>query len=327
MLKLDHTKASTAASCMRKYQLRWIMNLEGQYGSTALRYGVAFHAAMEGFYSYVVKNGWDNDGGGIHAALMNAREAWDDETRDKIFYDDYRSFDNLVISLTEYMARFASDDQFMKIFNVERGFKLKMEPSRQEGLLLGTVPFYFTGRIDMELELNGLPWIKEFKTTGQALSLQQDRLHRSPQVLGYNYAAMQSLDTPPTGSLITMHHLSAYKSKVTGQYGKPKIDFSRVPQAYSTRDLKDWRYYFMGLATRIQLAEEADFFPKDLNSCRTFGKCPYFDLCEFYGHDVPNLERDNLLGFSVNDDPWHTLKTIDPEKVIIKEEDEFYAKC
>lgn len=327
MIYLDHTKASTAAECMRKYQLKWILNLKSEYGSTALRFGSAWHGAMEGYYKHVAEEGWAKDGDAVEAGVREAAKVWADESKDRTFFEDYRTFENLMQAYLAYLDQFYADDRFMKIRNVERGFQILLSPSEEERKLLSVEPIMFTGRIDMELELNGLPWIKEFKTTGQPIIRQQERLHRSPQVLGYNYAAMQSLDEPPTGSLVTLCHLSAYKSKKTGLYGKPKVDFSRVPQVYGIQDLIDWRWYFLGVAAKLQACERTNFYPKNLTACRTFGKCGFFDLCEMYGKDAPNPEMNPTPGFTIDEDPWHTLKSIEKEKIIVKEEDHFYEKC
>jgi hypothetical protein len=142
------------------------------------------------------------------------------------------------------------------------------------------VPFLFTGIIDLEVNLNGMPWITDHKTTGQDLGTQLARLNRSAQFIGYNWAAKQWLPIRPEGSLIIIHHLSAYKSKTTGAYGNPKIAFRRSPQVYAPTDFEKWKNSLLKTASDIMLARETHNWPMQFDSCYQFGECTYTRICE-----------------------------------------------
>ena len=301
MLKLDHTKRSTFDNCPRKYQNNYLRFIIPNKGSTALRYGIVWHSAMEGFYSHIHEHGWTRDGKAIERAVQMAQAKWVEVSDKQEFWDDYRTLENMLKSLISYIDHFAHDEGLMKILESEKVFLIKITPTLEEKRLFPYLePFWFTGRCDLEIELSGRQWLNEFKTTGQALSVQASRLHRSPQVMGYNYAASRILKIIPEGSLITLHHLSAYKSKKTQQYGNPKIDFKRVPQVFFEADLRSWRHHMMRAAQNLQGCLLADYFPMNLDSCYTYGACTYLSLCE---QNRP-IGEEVLDNYFIDPEPW-----------------------
>lgn len=320
MLKVDHTKRSVFDACPRKYQNQFLRHIFPQQGSTALRYGIVWHSAMEGFYSHIAENGWTRDGKAIERAVQYAQAEWVKVTDGRYWRDDYRTLENLLKSLITYVDHFAHDEGLMEVLEAEKVFMIKIVPTpEEEKLFPGLEPFYFTGRCDLEVRLSGRNWLKEFKTTGQSLDLQASRLHRSPQVIGYNYAASRILKAIPEGSLICLHHLSAYKSKKTGLYGTPKIDFKRVPQVFFEGDLREWRHHMMRAALALQSCFRADYFPMNLDSCYTYGACSYLNLCE-QGKPV---DKENLDGYYVDPDPWDVTREVPENEVVVIEEDTY----
>lgn len=320
MNKLDHTKRSTFDACPRKYQNNYLRYIIPVKGSTALRYGIVWHAAMEGFYSHIHQNGWTRDGLAIERAVQHAQREWIKVTEGRDWIDDYRTLENLLKSLITYVDHFAHDEGLMEILESEKVFMIKMEPTIQEtDQFPGILPWWFTGRCDLEVRLSGRNWLNEFKSTGQSLHIQAARLHRSPQIIGYNYAANRILKEIPEGSLITLHHLSAYKSKKTGLYGNAKIDFKRVPQVFFEGDLLNWRHHMFRAALALQLCVEADYFPMNLDSCYTYGACSYLTLCE-QGRPVGEEVLDN---FFIDPNPWDVTTEVPEEELVIIEEDTY----
>ena len=281
LMKVDYSISDTYYQCPRKYKLRYIDNLTSEYGSTALRFGSAFHAAMEGMYSYVRDNGWDKSGKAVEMALNFAKAEWEKESEGFTFTEDYRTFQNLTQLYLSYLDHFYQDEVMLEIRHTERAFKLLMKPTSED---LKNYPwleqFYFTGKIDQECCLNGSNWINEFKTTGWSLQKLRDELTRSPQIIGYNYASKHVCDTPLEGSLVTIAYCLSRKSRVTEKYGKLSIDFGRYPQIYNDYDLKDWRKHFISLVAQMQYSLLHDYYPPRFQSCFHFGRCTYLNLCE-----------------------------------------------
>jgi hypothetical protein len=215
------------------------------------------------------------------------RATWEEETARGSYYSDYRTLENCVKSLLQYINTFSSDEHMLSVVQSEQEFKILMTPEPND---VPFEPFYFTGKIDLVAELNGRRWIFEHKTTGQPLETQTQRLHRSAQVMGYTYAASRIYkDTDAVeGALVTIHYLSAYKSKTTGSYGEPKIDFRRSPQIFSTNDLVQWRASFIDSVNELRRAKEINSFPMNHDNCFQFGACSYLTLCE-QQNDIDNI--------------------------------------
>ena len=302
MLILDNSKKSQLVSCDRKYYWQYERDLKPLAGSTAIRYGIVWHAGKEGFYGYIKEHGWVHDGKAIEAAITNAKKEWDIVSARQTYYDDYRTLENYIQSLIAYVAHFNHDEGMLKVNHVERKFKvlMKCRDDREQWMFphIADEGFIFAGRLDADIELSGRPWQMEQKTTGQALSVQAKRLRRNPQGIGYAYADKR-LGGNPEGTLIVLHHLSSYKSKVTGLYGKTKIEFDRIPQIYTDGDLETWREAFLYNAERILWNRERGIWPMQQDSCYQYGSCPFTRLCE---QNSP-LGEEILEGYFV-DEPW-----------------------
>lgn len=310
MLDLDNSKRSQKVSCDKKYYYQNIRNLRPNQGSTALRYGIVYHAGKDAFYNYVKENGWTHDGGAMKAAITAAKASWEEESSKQTYYDDYRTLENYAQSLIAYIAHFNHDEGMLQVVKTERPFKLSMKLSPEEESLFPLIlqeGLNFTGKIDAEVLLNGRLWQMEHKTTGQALSVQKKRLHRSPQLIGYAYAGLRlNPEEPPDGSLTALHHLSARKSKVTGKYGKLKIEFERVPQIYTDGDFASWRLSFLNTAEEILRNVERGLWPVQLDNCYQYGRCSYAPLCE---QNAP-LGEEILEGF-YETEPWEVAKGVE----------------
>ena len=310
MLELDNTKRSQLTTCDRKFYWQYIRNLRPNQGSTALRYGIVWHAGKDAFYSYIKENGWTHDGKAFEAAVKAAKDSWEEMSGKQTFYDDYRTLENYIQSLIAYIAHFYYDEGMLKIVETERPFKLSMTLSKEEKSffpLLAQEGLAFTGKIDAEVLLDGRLWQVEQKTTSQALSIQQRRLHRSPQLIGYAYAGRRlNPEEPPDGSLIVLHHLSAYKSKKTGEYGKVKIEFERTPQIYTDGDFASWRLSFFDTAERLLRNEERGLWPMQQDNCYQYGRCSFAALCE----QNAELGEEILEGF-YEEEPWEVAKGIE----------------
>jgi len=315
MLKLDNTKREQQDTCDRKSYWQNTRGLKPNQGSTALRYGSTWHGGMEGFYRHILENGWTRDGKAIECAIAGIKKTWEEETAKQIFVDDYRTLENCLKSLVAYIGHFNFDEGMLKVTSVEQVFQIKMMPSELEQLTFPLIAyqggFWFTGKLDLGLELNQMPWHLDQKSTGQSMSLVESRLNRSAQLMGYSYASKRVNKEPPEGCFIAIHHISAYKSKVTGLYGEPKIDFKRVPQIYTDGDLESWRISLMSTAEDMLRNEERGVWPMKHDNCYRYGRCTYAPLCE---QNAP-LGKEVLEGF-FEEEPWEVTKSV-PEKELI----------
>lgn len=317
---LDNTKRRAFVECRRKYYFQYVMNYKTFYGSNALRYGLVWHEGMDKYYSYIKEHGWTKDGGAIQAAFAAMKAEWELNSAKENYYSDYRTLENCFASFLQYVQHFSQDEMMLTVTNTEEPFKIlmKIENDEEFKLFRDLRDFHFTGKIDMEIELNGRCWINEHKTTGQPLDTQVNRLNRSAQVMGYHYAKSRMLrgEKTPDGVLMTVHHLSARKSTAKGNegnYGTPKIDFRRVPQVFSDNDIRQWRMSFMTTALDIQREVERNLWPMNHDSCFNYGACPFLSICE-QSSSIDDIYLDEQRYYIA--EPWEVAKSVTADGVI-----------
>lgn len=319
ILALDNTKRSSFVTCRRKYYFQYVLNLKTFWGSSALRYGLVWHAGQDAYANHIKLNGWAKDGGAIEAAFHAMKTEWETCSAKEQFWEDYRTLENCFTSFLQYVAHFAQDEMMIKVINTEEAFRINMEHENDEELRLfpNLRPFHFTGKLDTEIELNEQQWINEHKTTGQPIDTQCERLNRSAQVMGYFYAKTRKGNGQrPCGVLMTVHHLSCRKSTAKGregQYGTPKIDFRRVPQIFSDNDIFQWRMTFLSVALELQKEMERNLWPMCHDSCFEFGACPYLQLCQ-QATSVDKIDIDESRYYVA--EPWEVAKAVTAGEVV-----------
>ena len=246
---------------------------------------------MDEYYSTIRDKGWEGKTEAITAGILAGKASWDKESTNRSFYDDYRTLENCLTAFMGYIDNYRGDEDFVKILEVEKRFRVFIDDD-----------LYFVGRIDAKVELNDAIWLMEQKTTGMPIDKQLKTLQRDPQIIGYYYAGTKE-EEHIEGVLIPMLHTSASKSKVTGLYGKPRIEYRRSPQIFTSGDVESWVDSFVWTAHQIKSACENNYFPMQLDSCYHFGNCTYTSLCE---QNVP-VDQTNTSNF-ISVEPWDVLK-------------------
>ena len=283
--KLDNTYRGTFRSCKRKYYLSRIVGLIPDRGSSALRYGSVWHAFIEGYYSYIKEHGWAQDGEAIKQAAAYGKAVWDYETltHGQSFDEtDYRTFENCAISFLEYCTEFHFDKGMLKVIETEQMFECPISLTESEKKVfpsLANKEIIFNGRLDVQVTLSDIPWIIEAKSTGQNIGTQANRLHRSPQILGYSYAGKHGLDFPVEGCMVSIHQLSSRRKK-DGEWGKVTRAFQRIPHIFTDGDLEAWRFSFISVCSDLIEYEKKDIWPMEFDSCYQFGRCQFCNICE-----------------------------------------------
>ena len=301
-LVLDNTKRSMFRSCKRKYYWNDVCGYKSNTGSNALRYGSTWHGIQDGFYNFIKKHGWEDKASAINAAITEGKRVWDRESAKQTFYPDYRTFEACGQSFLEYINFYKEDFSFLKIINTEQVFvcPIPIETEEEKTLYGHLPPITFTGKLDLQVEMSGMKWLHDHKTSGQDLNTQAARLNRSAQFLGYSYAGERVLDFKPDGCMVSLHQLLARKTK-SGEYGNLTINFLRVPQIFTRDDILQWKLSFLDTCNELYYATMRDNFPMNFDSCYQFGACGFTRLCEQNRHP----EETNTEGFHV--DFWDVL--------------------
>jgi hypothetical protein len=306
---LDNTKRNQFRTCKKKFFLSSLKGIQSSFGSTAIRYGVAYHGIQEGYHSWVKENGWpitpEQTAAAITAGLQLGIKKWEGECKTKTYNDDYRNFNTLVNCFNAYREYFKDDGMFLKILATETKFECPIESENETEykMLSNLPPIIFTGRIDLSVEMDYQKWIWDFKTTGWTLDQVIARANRSPQLIGYSYAGTKVLDFKPNGCLASFAYTGAYKSRKTGEYGDAKFDFRRVPQIYTQGDIDAWKLSFIDTAREIYQCLQDDFWPESFDSCYMYGTCSYLRLCQQHcKFEDLNLEGFHTEFWDVRDD-------------------------
>jgi len=306
-LVLDNSGRSTYRQCKMKYFLQIIHGWQSNYGSTALRYGSCYHGVQEGYQSWIKKNGWPKDQteqmAAITQGLTLGNKIYQKETEGKEYYDDYKNFNTAADAFNAYLEYFKDDEQHLEILSTEQKFSCPIEPESEiEEKLLAKLPeLIFTGKIDLCVKMDGMEWILDFKTTGWWLDKVIMQANRSPQLIGYSYAADKVLGFTPQGTLCSFAFAGSTKSKVTGNWGKVRYDFRRVPQIFTAGDIAAWKLSFIDTARGIQFSKDNNLWPESFDNCYLYGACPYLRLCQQH---KPYSEL-NFEGFHVKH--WSVL--------------------
>jgi hypothetical protein len=302
--RFDNSKRETANGCLALYNLKYNVGLQSQFGSTSLRYGSAFHEAMDGFYSAVKRFGWNEKELCMQAAILSAKAAWEEErNQDLLFREDFKNFNNLMSALMQYWGHFQHDSQILEIIEAERYFAVNMAVTNKERGLYGIPREYdiiFTGIIDLEILLSDRYWLLDFKTSARDLSYIASQNERSFQFKGYTYAGSRELRSVPEGMLVLYHQINARKSVKTGDYGNLTIDFKRVPYIYTEWEIAKWRESFLETAGRALRANENEHWPQQDDRCFKYGRCEFLELCK--NEEPINLENPPD-GFNIAE-PW-----------------------
>jgi len=271
ILVLDNSWKTTFDSCPAKYFMKRISGYDSIFGSTALRYGSVWHKAMEGFYRSVKEDSWDEEKN-LKRALEWADKEWQKLSNENTYITDYRTFENLTSALLNYISLFSTDSTMLKVIDTERKFKILL-------FNYNGIDVYFSGKIDLEIEIYDVLWNLDFKTTGWIVPTLLKELERSWQFIGYQYASKIEYSKAPEGTLLQIHKLASRKKK-NGEYGKLTMEHHRVPLIYGLIDLKRWEESFKDTAIRIIRAHDNDNFIHQYTSCSDYGSCLFKQLCQ-----------------------------------------------
>lgn len=310
LLTIDNSKRTCYQTCPRKYQYLYILHIISVKGSSALRYGICFHEGMRAMYAHVAKNNWSRDGVPLLKAMEAGKKRWEEEEKRVEVEPDFRTLDTLMLAIMSYIDRFSQDDQLLKIVDAEVKFKILVEKS-------GLQPFYLTGGIDLEVFMNGIPWIEEFKTTRYQMESYAQKVSRSSQVYTYCWAGNKVLASPPEGAFIVIHSLTAARSRKTDEWGTPKIDFLRLPVLVSKQEIKEFEDGLIKDIISIQKDTGTGNFQQRFESCFTefygrFYPCEYLSLCE-----QRKPAEEVILGYQykIDEVPWDVLQGLESVQV------------
>jgi hypothetical protein len=283
-IRCSHSTIYTLGACPRKILFEKEMRLFPEVGSIDMRYGSGFHKGMEAYY---------RNGKNVEIAMETAAAWWQKPTV-QIFPDHYKNLESLLTSIALYDSQYKYDNEVVAgVPESKTVTTILLTDEEKEHY--GDIQVDFVVVIDLLLEVDGLVWVVDFKTTSVDLSYMASRLRKMSQLMGYQFVAQATYQNI-TGTMVYYHQLKASKSRKTGEYGDVKTDFMKFPQIYSLRDYEDWRKYVIWNAFMLQQATKAGY-PPNYGSCYAFNKhCDYLPLCDYPKWDVSKfLDMDGFV--------------------------------
>jgi hypothetical protein len=283
-IRVSHSTIRTLASCPRKVLFEKELRLFPANGSIAMRYGSGFHVGMEHYY----KNNKN-----VAIAMEAAASYWQTPTI-QTYEEDYRNLESLLTSIALYHEQYKTDNEVVAGVP-ENKLITTLSLTDDEKVAYGDMEVQFVVVLDLLLEVDGMQWVVDFKTTSVDLAYMASRMRKMPQLMGYQFVAKDEFPDI-NGCMVYYHQLKASKSRKTGLYGEMKTDFMKFPMIFSNKDYADWRRYVIWNAFIYKSAINAGY-PPNYNSCYEFNQhCPYLPLCDYPRWDIDKfMEMDGFV--------------------------------
>lgn len=151
-----------------------------------------------------------------------------------------------------------------------------------------TIFVEWNGRIDDIINLDGMYWVRDYKTTSMGGPTYFEEFKMAGQPVGYAWAAKTLAPQLPISGFMLDCAIMRKPTK-TGK----GAEFQRQRYPYSDEKLNEWQCNTMSLIGDMVANFRANDFPMRTKSCvGKYGKCPYFDVCTL----PQRFRQDFLMG-------------------------------
>jgi hypothetical protein len=292
---IDNTALSAYLACPREYAFGMMLHRRSKGTSAALTFGKAWHKALEVHYK--------TDGNESLVNLVTTKSYEDHDSA-----DDYRTLNRALLDYKKYAEKYGKPSQENgKTIGWPDAPLVELSTNAQGNGLIHP----WAGKIDRVIEIGGLYYIEDHKTTSRLDKNYFKQFELSYQMMGYTYLGKQLLpDKKISGVRINLSHVLTNKT-----------EFHRQLFSYSDDQIKEWVQVTNGWMRRLAQDIEAYLelidkgmesieaitiaFPAHFgdNGCsRKFGMCQYYEVCSLHERlRARKLEMD----FDVN--PWNPL--------------------
>jgi PD-(D/E)XK nuclease superfamily len=287
------------------------------------------------------KNAALNFGGALHEGLKAYFMGEPSEVQDQAILqyfaesppppDEYRTPQLALQVLKHYRVRSEFPDYQLSVLNdsagtpiVERPFEIPLGvldinrdvklPSWPEPQFVRTIHVAWSGRIDILAKCNERDRVVDHKTTSVAGEQFIPSFQLSHQTQGYVWAAQQLWPELNINSFcldaiyIKRPGANGYGSNLMSKGprgGPPSLDFFRAYFDYTDSRLEQWEENTKHIVEDFVHCLVRGFFPMYTNHCfNKFGRCQYFDVCNF---DDPIVRMRFLQSESFKDVTWSPI--------------------
>lgn len=309
---IDNTALADYMACPRKFFYGMVLNRRRQ-GVTppALAFGTSWHSALEAHYK---------TGGDRAAVEMAILTSWEQHDRP----DDHRTMQRVLSCYEQYCNHWG--DHATDTARNGRTVGFPENPMVEIPVELawpgGAHPY--TGKIDRIIEINGLYYVEDHKSTSQLGAQYFQQYDPSNQMMGYAWLAQK----------LTGLRIAGVRINALGVL-KTQTKLAREIISYSKERLEEWAENYNAWVARLessykivqdynadhsQMEPDPDearsvvnsAFPHNFQACAgKYGMCQYASVCAFQP-----ARRDYVLSTE------YSLKEWDPMQVFSAEEAE-----
>lgn len=297
---IDNTAMSAFSRCPREYFFSMFQHRRSGRLSPSLAFGRIWHKILETHY---------RTDGDKHAVVAAALDHWEEPYQPDPAKPDYRSLERSVIEYDKYVSQYGLPLKEVGKTVFFHGQPLIELPA---SALAGELIHPWAVKIDRVIEIDGLYWIEDHKTTSRFDKHYFSQYLLSNQMMGYAYQAQHLLpDIKIQGVRINLLHVLTS----TSNFKREPIPFSREKLQHWARNTNAWirrlasaqEAYNSLLEEGMTIDEARDLaFPGhfgDDGCSRKFGLCGYFEVCSA----SPLLRSKMLTRNFPEQHPWNPL--------------------
>lgn len=272
---IDNTALADYMACPRKYFYGMVLNRRRR-GATAppLAFGTSWHAALEAHYK---------TGGDRYSVELAIMRSWEQHDRP----DDHRTMERVLSCYDAYCNHWGDHASDTSRNGRTVGFPENpmVEIPVEIAWPGGAHPY--TGKIDRILEINGLYYVEDHKTTSQLGAQYFQQYDPNNQMMGYAWLAQK----------LTGLRIAGVRINALGVL-KTQTKLAREIVSYSKERLEEWGQNYNSWVHRLEdsykYMQEADehgvppeeaalsAFPHNFMACSAkYGMCQYASVCSF----------------------------------------------
>lgn len=309
ILQIDNSTLEVASTCARaaEYQI-----VEGRVPIPrgALLYGGAIHLGLEEYYR----------GGDRRAVFTETLKGFEKTP----LVEDWRTPDRALECMSDYMSEYPRERETFKPLVTPEGKQMVEIPfsiplgevpmntdvpfspgalvegftDRDSQLYIDTVHVFWTGKIDMVVEIPPDKWVLDHKTTSVLGPTYFEDFVLSQQTVGYTWATEKILGEPVKGLL-----LNVIMGRPRSKSGVSQ-EFQRRRFIYPRHRLDEWPVNTLYLCADLLSYLARGYFPRMTKWCiGKYGKCKYHDVCSA----DPDLRNSILHSDSFENNTWSPL--------------------
>jgi hypothetical protein len=290
---VDNTAMAAYQACPREYLFGMVQDRRGEGRTPPLVYGTSWHTVMQWHY---------RTGGDRNRVIYETTMAW--EGHDDA--EDYRTLDRCLLDYDRYVAFYGLPGS-EKDTGKTIGFPDEPLVELAANAMIPGLLHPWAGKLDRVIDLGGLAYIEDHKTTSRLDKHYFRQFDLSNQMMGYT--ALGRVLFPQlniVGVRVNVAHVLTGGTK-----------FLREEFTYSPPRLEEWvqnmNSWYKRLARDYEMLKtgDPDAFPGHYgdNGCsRKFGMCGYHPVCSA----SPRL-RQGILERDYKLLPWNPLEGVRDE--------------